>query len=162
MNEYKCPRISDLPTIDLYKEQVLDLIAPLLVSIDVKPITSHMINNYTKYKYIPAPIKKKYSQKHVAHIIVIAILKDIFELSEVNRAIQKSKSAFGFEEAFNLFMDSLETALNSVQNPDRLQEHLSQCLLHQETNLFAYAGLAFSLRKKARSILIEKGDINNE
>lgn len=151
---YKLPRISEIPSIDLYKEQVLELLDPILISLDVKPITSSMINNYTKHKYIPAPIKKKYSQKHVAHIIVIAILKDIFELSEVTIAIEKSKEAFGFEEAYNLFIDSLERAMNCMNDPKLIQSLLSD-MNHSPKNLIEYASLAFALRKKARSILIE-------
>ena len=160
METLKLPRISDLPSIDLYKEQVLELLDPLLVLLDVKPITASMINNYTKHHFIPAPHKKKYNRKHVAHIIVIAILKDLFELSEIVIAIEKSKNVFGFEDAYNIFMESLERSLNALNQPPILDEMLITPSSNASQRLIEYASLAFALRKMARSTLRVKGDVH--
>ena len=158
MKNLKLPRIADLPSIDLYKEQVLELLDPLLIELEVKPITSSMINNYTKHHFIPAPTEKKYTRKHVAHIIVIAILKDLFELSEIKIAIEKSKNVFGFEEAYNLFMDSLERSLNLLNDSSHLNALELSSSSSNAQNLIEYASLAFALRKKARSTLRFKGE----
>lgn len=158
MKNLNLPRISDLPSIDLYKEQVLELLDPLLIELEVKPITSSMINNYTKHHFIPAPTKKKYTRKHVAHIIVIAILKDLFELSEIKIAIEKSKNVFGFEEAYNLFMDSLERSLNTLNDFSQVNSIELSSSTSNAQKLIEYASLAFALRKKARSTLRSKGD----
>lgn len=160
METLKLPRISDLPSIDLYKEQVLELLDPLLVLLDVKPITASMINNYTKHHFIPAPSKKKYNRKHVAHIIVIAILKDLFELSEIVIAIEKSKTVFGFEDAYNIFMESLEHSLNALNQPHTLDEMLLTPSSNAAQRLIEYASLSFALRKMARSTLRVKGDVH--
>ena len=160
METLKLPRISDLPSIDLYKEQVLELLDPLLVLLDVKPITASMINNYTKHHFIPAPNKKKYNRKHVAHIIVIAILKDLFELSEIVIAIEKSKNVFGFEDAYNIFMESLERSLNALNQPPILDEMLITPSSNAAQRLIEYASLSFALRKMARSTLRVKGDVH--
>ena len=71
------PRLEELPNIELYKEQVIELLELYLKPLGIRPITASMINNYTKLNLIPAPIKKKYSRKHLAHIFIIALLKDV-------------------------------------------------------------------------------------
>ncbi|TFG81594.1 MAG: DUF1836 domain-containing protein, partial [Erysipelotrichales bacterium] len=101
MIEIHLPRWEELPSIELYKEQVLELLDQAIRPLNLKPITSSMINNYTKLGWIPAPVKKKYSRKHVAHIFIIALLKDVFEISEISSGIQLEKNRLGFSEAYN-------------------------------------------------------------
>ena len=50
MDELHIARWAELPSIDLYKEQVIDLVNLNLNQLGVRPITASMINNYTKLK----------------------------------------------------------------------------------------------------------------
>ena len=56
--------IADIPKIDLYMDQVTTFmdqaLAPYKRSSDGKVLTKTMINNYTKAKVLPPPVKKKY------------------------------------------------------------------------------------------------------
>lgn len=56
------PQWEELPDIDLYMDQVLNLVDRYLSPIGVKPVTAAMINNYVKLNLIPKPIGKRYSR----------------------------------------------------------------------------------------------------
>ena len=59
------PKWSELPTIDLYLDQVLLYVNQLDSSSivdDDKGLTAAMINNYVKNGHLDKPIKKKYSR----------------------------------------------------------------------------------------------------
>ena len=79
MREY--PKWSELPEIDLYLDQVLEYVnklhSPVMLKND-KGLTSAMINNYVKNHYVDKPIKKKYSRRQLARLIVITYLKNVF------------------------------------------------------------------------------------
>lgn len=156
MTEKKLPHWNDLPSIDLYKEQVLEYLDHVLVDLEVKPITSAMINNYTKHQWIPAPIKKKYSRKHVAHILVIAVLKEVFELSEIDRAVRYERKAFGLEGAYEHFIDELEKALTLIKDPLRGYLFEDANPDGQELKIMRTAALAFALRKLARQQMFQQ------
>ena len=84
IREFKLPRWEELPSIDLYLEQVLSLLEDWLkdwLSFDEKKImTKTMVNNYVKQRFIPAPVNKKYDKTAVASLFVIAILKPVYTI----------------------------------------------------------------------------------
>lgn len=79
------PRWEDLPQIDLYMDQLVGYIngvyAPLADPAEL-PLTRSMVNNYVKQKIIPPPEKKKYQRQHLALLILIFALKQVFSLPE--------------------------------------------------------------------------------
>ncbi|MBO5930509.1 MAG: DUF1836 domain-containing protein [Clostridia bacterium] len=92
LKEYHLPTWDELPTIDLYMDQVILLLTKYLeifaaVSNDDKIITPTMINNYVKQKTIPAPVKKRYSKMHLAYLIIICILKQTLSISTISKII---------------------------------------------------------------------------
>ena len=81
---------SELPTIDLYLDQVLLYVNQLDSSSivdDDKGLTAAMINNYVKNGHLDKPIKKKYSRRQLARLIVITCLKNVFAIQEVSKTI---------------------------------------------------------------------------
>jgi len=46
-----------------------------------------MINNYVKLKTIPAPVKKKYSKKHLAYLVMVCVLKQTLSMSTISSII---------------------------------------------------------------------------
>ena len=68
LNNSKMPTWNDLPSIDLYMDQVIALMSQYLKNFassdneGTQIITPPMINNYVKLKAMPAPVKKKYSK----------------------------------------------------------------------------------------------------
>ena len=69
LEHFKLPRWNDLPSIDLYLDQVLSLLDEYLgeyLELDGKKVmTKTMINNYAKNDLLPPPVKKKYSKEHM-------------------------------------------------------------------------------------------------
>ena len=84
------PKWSELPTIDLYLDQVLLYVNQLDSSSivdDDKGLTAAMINNYVKNGHLDKPIKKKYSRRQLARLIVITGLKNVFAIQEISKTI---------------------------------------------------------------------------
>ena len=84
------PKWSELPTIDLYLDQVLLYVNQLDSSSivdDDKGLTAAMINNYVKNGHLDKPIKKKYNRRQLARLIVITCLKNVFAIQEVSKTI---------------------------------------------------------------------------
>lgn len=150
------PRWEELPVIDLYKEQVLELIDQVLTPLDIKPVSAAMINNYTKLHWIPAPIKKKYSRKHVSHILVIAMLKDVFELSEINRAIQLEKSLLGMDVAYNLFITEMEQALDLSQDGMDGKAIALETNVNAEQRIMRYAAMTYAFHRSSRQLMFKQ------
>ena len=119
LQRYHLPRWEELPDIELYMDQVITLIErylePLLDEADQetnKIITSAMINNYVKLGIMPKPVKKRYERIHLAHMIVITVLKQVILIPEVKQGIYLQTLVSGnIEAAYDLFCDELEDAL---------------------------------------------------
>ncbi len=112
---FKLPRWDDLPSIDLYLDQVLSLLDEYLgeyMEVDGKKVmTKTMINNYVKQKYLKAPVNKKYDRFSVASLFVIAILKPVYTIEEISRLIKLSARVAGPETGYNQFCDYIEQAV---------------------------------------------------
>lgn len=157
MNETHLPNWDELPSIDLYKEQVLELLDQALKPLGLKPITASMINNYTKLGWIPAPVKKKYSRKHVAHIFVIAILKDVFEISEICSGIQLEKNRLGFSEAYNRFIEELDKATKQVSQQALFNApNANESKSDSDTEIMKFTALSFAIQRHTRKLMAAK------
>lgn len=158
MPSIKLPRWEELPSIDLYKEQVLELLEVYLQPLGIRPITSSMINNYTKLNLIPAPIKKKYSRKHLAHIFIIALLKDVFEISEIVRGINLEKGLLGHDIAYNIFIQEIEDSVDCMLNKKTISAFIENSESDKERNIMHYAALSFAIHQYTRNLINNKGD----
>lgn len=154
------PRWEELPNIELYKEQVLELLELYLNPLGVRPITASMINNYTKLNLIPAPVKKKYSKKHLAHIFIIALLKDVFEISEIVHGINLEKGILGRDIAYNIFVKEIEDSIDCMQNKKTIADFIETNESDKERNVMRYAALSFAIHRYTRHLINEKGEIN--
>ena len=112
------PRWNELPEIDLYLDQVVNYLEkylePYNVNKDDKIITKTMINNYVKLGIIPAPEKKKYSRSHVAYLIVICVLKQVYSISDIGKLISLTIQYFELSKAYNRFCANLEVSVKNV------------------------------------------------
>ena len=57
---------------------------------DDKVLTKTMINNYTKARIFPAPVKKKYSRTHLMLLIMIYHLKSILSIKDIGILFQSA------------------------------------------------------------------------
>lgn len=114
--EFHLPRFNELPDIDLYMDQVLNIIENSLIIFssenDENIITKSMINNYVKQNVIEKPFKKRYKKFHVAYLIIISILKKVLSISEVSKIINNQD--YEVEEFYNMFCNELEYSLKST------------------------------------------------
>ncbi|MGT2666077.1 DUF1836 domain-containing protein [Streptococcus rifensis] len=105
------PVWTDLPTIDLYLDQVLLYINDLTSQFNPryqKPLTAAMVNNYVKHGYVRKPIKKKYGKTQLAQLTVISLLKDVFSIQELTQAMMTLSQTYEKEDLF----DALSACLN--------------------------------------------------
>ena len=79
--------IQDIPNIELYMDQVTTFMEhslhPYKRTVDTKILTKTMINNYTKAKILPPPVKKKYSRMHIMLLIMIFHLKTVLSIKDI-------------------------------------------------------------------------------
>lgn len=115
---FHLPRWHELPELELYMDQVITLVERYLSPVILKEkhtlLTSSMVNNYVKLGLIPAPIKKRYNQKHLAFLIAITLLKQVLTIPEIKQGILFQGAAVGIREAYNLFCEEQEAALAVV------------------------------------------------
>ena len=117
MTSFHMPRWEELPTFELYIDQVITLIEGYLSPLfgpGETIITSAMINNYAKMHITPKAIKKRYGKAHLAYLIAITLLKQIYSIQEVMLGIQYQAEISGLKGAYNQFCEEMETALNTV------------------------------------------------
>ena len=86
------PSWDELPDIDLYMDQVIEIVNKYFSNIELfygehNEITRPMINNYVKLNIMPAPIKKKYSRLHLVYIIVICTLKQSLNMNTIQKLL---------------------------------------------------------------------------
>ena len=86
--------IEDIPNIDLYMDQVTTFMDKGLAQYkrneQDKILTKTMINNYTKAKIFPPPVKKKYSRAHLMLLIMIYHLKSILSIKDIGVLFQSA------------------------------------------------------------------------
>ncbi len=92
LKNYRLPEWDELPTIDLYMEQVIALLSQWLYFLPAEDnqgevVTPTAINNYVRLKIMPAPNKKKYSRIHIAYLIMICTLKQSVSIAYVQKMI---------------------------------------------------------------------------
>ena len=86
-------RISELPRIELYLDQVLAIVAgelaPVMLPGEVA-ITGSMVNNYVKQKVVPAPRRKRYTRRHVASLLFVTAMKRVYSIGQIASMIDRS------------------------------------------------------------------------
>lgn len=116
--EIHIPRFSELPRVPLYKDQVIiyleNLISVLNIGNEEKLLTPTMINNYVKQKVVSPPKDKKYNEKHIAYLIVVCVLKQVFSLQEICTLINLQIEKCSIDVAYDYFCTEFEEALKSV------------------------------------------------
>lgn len=112
------PRWNELPEIDLYLDQVVNYLEKYVEQYNAnkedKIITKTMINNYVKIGIMPAPEKKKYSREHIAYLIVICILKQVYSINDIGKLISLTIQYFELSKAYNRFCANLEISVKNV------------------------------------------------
>lgn len=116
--EFHIPRFNELPRVPLYKDQVITYLENLGEQIgiegDEKVITPTMLNHYVRQKIVSPPKDKKYNEKHLAYLIVVCLLKQVFTLQEICELINIQIESCPIEVAYDYFCAEVEQAINAV------------------------------------------------
>ncbi len=121
INEFHIPRWKELPSVDLYLDQVVNFINSCLSSYiffntnnkkkENELLTKTMINNYVKNELIEAPIKKQYSKTHIAKLFVICVLKQVYSMQDIKTLIEIATKDSNIQIAYDKFCKLFEEAL---------------------------------------------------
>ena len=114
------PLWGDLPALDLYMDQVITLLERNLKDFRMikdengenEQITKNMINNYVKMKVVPAPVKKKYSKTHIAYLVIVCVMKQIYSISMIKNMLPDFDDEQGIIKTYNCFVRSFKKAVN--------------------------------------------------
>lgn len=160
MIAYRLPRWQDLPTFDIYMDQLITLVKQYLKDLfdeeDVI-ITNSMINNYVKMELIPKPVKKRYNREHMAYLIAITLIKQVLTISQVKDGIDFLVARMGPKGAFDLFCDEQENALQIIgtQVLEKHEGKVSEYLMsfHSDNISIRLITLAFGSRMVAKKMI---------
>jgi len=113
-----------IPDIHLYMDQLTTFMEEKLSGYKRNPsdkiITKTMINNYTKDKIMPAPIKKKYSPQQLMLLIIIFHLKPVLSINDIGILLNSVQAEdIDTKDIFAIFTEiqrsQEEAAKNSVE-----------------------------------------------
>lgn len=114
--QFRLPRYEELPDLDIYMDQVLQLLNRYTSPIIQTDMTKTMINNYVKKGVVSAPVKKKYTKEHLAHLIVVSFLKLVYSMDDITLLISYQMHSCDINRAYNYFCEEFENCLNATLN----------------------------------------------
>lgn len=92
---------AEIPSIDLYVDQILSLVSDKLAGASdryqTRQLTKTMINNYSKDDVISEVKGKKYTKEQVLQILLVYSLKNTLSIGEIKRLLKGAYSAEGFD-----------------------------------------------------------------
>lgn len=163
LEQFKLPRWNELPSMDLYLEQILELLDEWLgdfLSIKGKKVmTKTMINNYVKLQYLKAPVNKKYDRLTVACLFVIAILKPIYTIEEIKRFIDQALSFDSAPMVYDQFCDMIEQAVSHAFNRTAMPKPKNE---GDPRDLFWNLCNSFACQLYVKKIYLQAPSENNE
>ncbi len=122
IDNFHIPRWAELPSIELYLDQVVKLINSCLSPYiffnnnsskeENSLLTKTMINNYVKNNLIEPPVKKQYSKTQIAKLFVICVLKQVYSMQDIKNLIRIALEDSTLEKSYDKFCNLFEQALN--------------------------------------------------
>lgn len=98
--------LEDIPNIDLYMDQVLQLFENTFQDTrrneEEKILTKTMINNYAKGKVLLPIQNKKYSKEHIILLSLIYQLKGSLSINDIKKSLEKVNEKINVGENFDL------------------------------------------------------------
>lgn len=164
--QFRLPRWNELPELELYMDQVVVLMERNLAGLFCEKktvITPAMVNNYVKLRLMPKPVKKKYGRRHLAYLIVITLLKELFPIAEIQLAIQMQTMQEGSgEAAYNLFCAEIEHALATAMAEMQGKPQPESDPAQPSNRLLRMAARAFACRIAAtHEVVLHRGTIQS-
>ena len=110
---FRLPRYHEIPDVGLYLEQTTKYINQCIQPLGFENVTSTMIRNYVKHGLITNPVKKQYTADQIAHLIALALLKQVTPLEHINDLFQllAQGGTYSVPVAYDYFCEELENIL---------------------------------------------------
>lgn len=125
IENFHMPRWNELPSVDLYLDQVVTLINSCLTPYiycgnnkdkEACILTKTMINNYVKHEIIEPPVKKQYTKLQIAKIFAICVLKQVYSMHDIQNLLKIALSGSTAHNAYDTFCNLFEKALQCTFN----------------------------------------------
>ena len=166
---------SDIPAIDLYVDQIINLVADKTKSSSAryhdKQLTKTMINNYSKDGLI-TPIKgKKYTKEQIVQILTVYTLKNTLSIGEIKRLLDGAYSLEGFDgnELVKVYDRYIEIKTGNREYSQEILEELMErnaLDISSERDFMLIVGSLLSLsgflKNMAQALIDEKYPIPEE
>lgn len=163
MLEFHCPRFDELPTIPLYKDQVIAYVEEVLKLLNLNPeeklLTPTMLNNYVKQKVVSPPVGRRYTEKHLAYLIVVCLFKQVYSLTEVCEMIKIQVDLYPTQEAYDFFCVELEKALQYVFSDRESLHPNSAKTITFETEVLRSAVMSVAHKLFIQKYLLQKKEV---
>ena len=108
---FRLPRYREIPDVGLYLEQATKYINQTISPLGFGTFTGSMVRNYVKQGLVSNPVHKQYSANQIAHLMVVAILKQVTPLEHVNQLFCRQKNVYTDQIAYDYFCEELENIL---------------------------------------------------
>lgn len=108
---FRLPRYAEIPDVGLYLEQTAKYINQSIQPLGFGELTGSMIRNYVKQGLVSNPVNKQYSANQIAHLISIAVLKQVIPLEHIRNFLLLQQRVYTDDVAYNYFCEELENIL---------------------------------------------------
>lgn len=113
MRGFRLPRYQEIPDVGLYLEQTTKYVNQCIRPLGFEDMTNSMIRNYVKQGLIANPVNKRYFADQIAHVIALALLKQVAPLENISDLfVLLSKGGnYTIPVAYDYFCEELENVL---------------------------------------------------
>ena len=108
---FRLPRYAELMNVGLYLEQTSEYINNYLRPLGCVEITGSMIRNYVKKGLVANPVKKRYGADQIAHLLCIAVLKQVLSLENIAELFRRKTEIYDNRTAYDYFCMEMENIL---------------------------------------------------
>lgn len=135
----RMPRYRELPALELYKDQVVELVNQNLSAFfpEEAALTDTMVNNYVKLRVIAPPVRKRYSREQLAQLMQVCLLKRVLSIAQLRQLLELQRSGGSVEGSYDSFCCMLEGALQDLLPQDHPEEQREEGLTRQAVSAFA-------------------------
>lgn len=109
---FDLPKYHQLPNMGLYLEQTVKYINCCLEPLGWVEVTGSMIRNYVKMGLVKNPAQKQYYADHLAHLIVITIMKQVMPLEQISKMFAMQKKVYTDQVAYDYFCMEMKNILH--------------------------------------------------
>lgn len=111
VSAFHLPKYAELPNMGLYLEQVTTYLNQLFAPLGCVELTGSMIRNYVKKGLIANPVQKRYYADHIAHLIAVALLKNVLSLENIQTLFVRQQQIYTVQIAYDYLCLELENML---------------------------------------------------